>query len=172
MDYYFAFNHEESEYTAYSTDSRLKDIFDYYTVEDLGDNDFCIVRRDDEDISVFNTSITSNDNILENIMKDIDDDYLIEAFEADNEVELEIPCLGYFYYNFSPEDYDNDPESLSAIKEEIAKEIIKNFNDTQVDGDSGSVYVLLNVRTGETPLGGWQDMYSMSSEDIDEILED
>ena len=172
MDYYFAFNHEESEYTAYSTDSRLKDIFDYYTVEDLGDNDFCVVRRDDEDISVFNTSITSNDNILENIMKDIDDDYLIEALETGDEVELEIPCLGYFYYNFSPEDFDIDPESLSVAKEEIAKEIIKNFNDTQVDGDSGSVYVLLNVRTGETPLGGWQDMYSMSSEDIDEILED
>lgn len=167
MTKYFGFVHDDDDYTVYSDDPKIEDIYEYSTsVEYTEKRPLCIFGRDDESSFVRNLPYET--------FYDLEDDLEKEAEEItahlykrgpweDNDRVLDL------YYSIDQDDFDEedfeDPENVASMIKDDLLSIIEN---SYVDNDSNMVYAIIDLINNEVLLSGSHDFYYVDPERLED----
>ena len=148
---YYAWNHEDPEYSLITFDKKETRYYDYVDYEEVGDNRYFVVVNNDEDGYIVGIGndwqkiVSDIKNVIRDVVREVKNDESIDFIELTNNE------TGYtsFYYTGYREDLDFDNKSEDEIVDEIFESMLDNFRDSEVDRDSSSQRHIYDIEKDE-----------------------
>ena len=163
MTKYFGFLHDDDDYTVYSDDSKIKDIYEYSkAVEYTEKRPLCLFGRDDKSLFIRVLPYRAFQD-LEGALEEEAEEITAHLYKRgpweDNDRVLDL------YYSIDQDDFDEedfeDPEIVASM---IKHDLLSIIENSYVDNDSGMVYAIIDLMNNEVLLSGSHDFYYVDSE--------